>query len=134
MARYPLQRVVCLVLAGGYGMLLIETLVEHQAVLREHPIALTPPVAAALGAVLLTLAATTWSDSLRRAAGAYGLVSLLVGAAGLVFHNAERFEELEGGAINWLSPPLLAPAAFCGLGLLAVLVLSRRWAEAARAD
>ncbi len=130
MARLPLQRVLALVLTGGYAFLLADTLIEHQGTFIDHPLALTPPVTAALGCVLLALAAANWSESLRRAAVYFGGIAMLVGLVGLVLHNEDRVEALAEGAVNWFTPPLLAPAAFCGLGLITILALARRWPDA----
>ena len=129
MAKCSLQRVICALLAGGYVTLAIDTMLEHRDVVSVNRLAWTPPLGAALLVLVTAAVSLTWSPRGRRVGGAAGLVSLLLGSVGLVLHNAERFEH-GFSHLGPLLPPLLAPAAFCGLGALLWLACTTRFTEA----
>jgi hypothetical protein len=59
---------------------------------------------------------------------ATGVVGLFVGAGGIYFHGMNLLESLEGETMSFatigkavkLAPPIFAPAAFAGIGLLII--------------
>jgi hypothetical protein len=59
---------------------------------------------------------------------ATGVVGLLVGAGGIYFHGMNLLESLQGETLSFvtigkavkLAPPIFAPAAFAGIGLLII--------------
>ncbi len=128
--RLSLQRLVTWLLVGGYLTLFVETFLDHRGTWDAHPLAYTPVVTALLLSAALLLAAASWRPGPRAAAGWLCLASVLVGLTGLVLHNEDRLEDgfdFASGAV--LIPPLLAPLAFAGLGLLGWVILSRKWPE-----
>lgn len=126
--RLSLQRLVTWLLVGGYLTLFVETFLDHRGTWEAHPLAYTPPVTALLLSAALLVAAASWRPGPRAAAGWLCLVSVLVGLTGLVLHNEDRLEDGFDFA-SVLIPPLLAPLAFAGLGLMGWVMLSRKWPE-----
>jgi hypothetical protein len=115
------RRLLCAAVAAGYGLLLVETLMEHHAIFVMRWQSFLPPLTAGLGLPALALAAATWRSGARRAAVAVSVASLVVGLAGFWFHNADRLAN--GFSLDFLVPPPLAPLAFAGQGVLALLLL-----------
>ena len=79
----------------------------------------------ALAAATLLPMSNTASVRICQITGVFGL---LVGAGGIYFHGVNLLESLEGEAMTFatigkavkLAPPIFAPAAFAGIGLLII--------------
>lgn len=119
---------------GGFSLLLCEIRFEHRAVLLEDwrpwvPIAIC-------GLMLVVIPVVSWLASIgarRTLMGCY-VLTMCLGVFGLIVHSDghlfERLNELvsvwtsslqAGAEIKAHHPPLLAPAAFTGLGLIGLL-------------
>lgn len=129
-AALSMRRKILLFVAGGMFSLVFDAFVAHfswnartmrwtQAI----PVAYGLLASVTLAAGALRPSTVASSDRVLRGVGALGLV---VGGTGLVLHGLSLLEILEGEALSIivvgkalsLAPPLLAPAAFAGVGLL----------------
>ena len=116
------ERLLCVVLAGGYLFLLGDTWIEHLDAVKDHPQAWIPRITAVVLCLVLIATMVRWTPTMRKVAVGFLAASALVGLVGFYFHNAERFAE----GFNFqhmLFPPLLAPFAFTGQGLLGMVAL-----------
>lgn len=128
------RRKILLFLAPGMLTLVWDAFVAHWSwnnstmKWNQYP----PVIYGALAFVALMVAAlgplsTTARDRLTQVTGAVGM---LVGGAGIYFHGIDLLESLEGEEMTFtaigktvaLAPPLFAPAAFAGVGLLLLLL------------
>ena len=122
------------VMFGGFLLLLCEVRFEHRAVLLEDWRPWIP--VAFCGFMLAAIPLLNWMSSTftRRALLGCYLIALCLGLFGLIVHSEghllERLNELvavwtsslqAGAEIKAHHPPLLAPLAFTGLGLIGVL-------------
>jgi hypothetical protein len=132
-AKAPLQlfawsRWVSLYCVISFAVLGVDVAMNHRDVIHETPFAYIPIVFAPL-ALLLCMAAV-FSQRWRYAAWGIGLLALLVGGAGTLFHLVPTITERGALPLTQAlltSPrPLLAPAAFASTGLLMLLVA---WGE-----
>lgn len=119
--------------AFSFAMLGVDAAMNHHAIIRENPWSLTPIIFAPL-AVIVSLICV-FSASWRRQAWIPGVVALLVGIAGTLFHNIptilERGHQTVWQALLNTERPVLAPAAFAATGLLLLLVAwGERWQRA----
>ena len=119
----------------GAGFLLCEIRFEHREVLGETWRGWIPLGYAALLLAIGVPAWFAWSKGGRKILGALFAVAIAVGLAGAWFHSdgrpARTFARVaaawalppgkDGGLKPGSAPPLLAPLAFCGLGLLGLL-------------
>lgn len=131
------RRFIALLFAAGFFMLAFDVAVGHfadQTV--EHKAQLPGTIAPLLCALLLIAAAflnenQPWFRRLTRVSGG---MSILAGAVGTSLHTARFVSELAGES-TWeailetltVTPPLLAPLAFVGLGAVLVVFASGRW-------
>jgi hypothetical protein len=135
---FPLQTVNELIVAallGGAAFLLVEVRFEHREVLGETWVAWLPLVTAALLLVVGVVALPFWRRGGRRVLAALFSLAFVVGTVGIWFHSdGHPFAHVAkvlsawalrpgqtGGAPVGSAPPALAPAAFCGLGLLGLI-------------
>lgn len=115
--------------ALSFASLGIDAAINHHDVIHETPYSWTPLLFAPLAVLfcLFCLGMASW----RRAAWTFGLLGLLVGAAGTFFHDYPKLTS--GHVIKALldpSPPILAPSAFAATALLLLLVAwAERWAK-----
>jgi hypothetical protein len=122
-------------LLTGAAFLLVEVRFEHREVLGEIWVAWLPLAAAALLLVVGAFALPFWRRGGRRVLAALFGLAFVVGTVGLWFHSGGHpFAHVakvlsawalrpgqNGGAPVGSAPPALAPAAFCGLGLLGLI-------------
>jgi hypothetical protein len=119
---------------GGFCLLLCEIRFEHRAVLVDDWRPWIPIIACGAMLVLIPLAGMLWERGGRHVLIATYLVCMLLGLLGLFFHAeghllqrlGEIFSVLTtspevGSSVKALHPPLLAPGAFCGLGLIGLI-------------
>ena len=141
LSSFSINRLIAYIVAGGFIFLLIETRIEHHEVMNEKLVACVPMIVSAVGVLLASLAAFLWKPKLIRVLHFYLILTMLVGLGGMFFHNEDRFEakhqeetELRDDASHEHDaqqheehPPMLAPFAFVGLGVVGLLGTSRRW-------
>lgn len=130
-----LARRIAGTLVLGAGFLLCEIRFEHREVLGETWRSWIPLCCAALLLALGIPAWFAWSRGGRKVLAALFAVALAVGLLGAWFHSGGRPDRIvvrvarawalppgqDGGIKAGSAPPLLAPLAFTGLGLLGLL-------------
>jgi hypothetical protein len=123
-------------MTGGFFLLLCEIRFEHREVLVDDWRPWIPIIFCGLMLIVIPLATLSWDRGGKRVLlGCYCLTAGL-GVLGLVFHSeghlVQRLIEVfsvwwstvqAGAAIKAHYPPLLAPAAFMGLGSIGLLFL-----------
>jgi hypothetical protein len=138
--RLPLPRQWVLGLLGGAAMLLAEIRFEHRLVLAQTWHAWIPVLFAALLFALGVIALVRWDRGGRETLLVLFALAVAVGVLGIWFHSGghpvKRLLEVlaawtlepgeEGATRVGGAPPILAPAAFCGLGFLGVSACLRR--------
>ena len=134
-----LRRALVGFLAASCLFLLVEVLYEHREVVGEKPIALAPAVVCALAILASLWAFAKWQPQAQKALQVVSVLLLLVGLAGVYFHNAERLKgehheeheaveqgEKEEHGEEEHAPPL-APLALSGMGVLGLIVTYPNW-------
>ncbi len=135
-----LRRALVGFVAAGCLFLLVEVFIEHSEVLKEKPVAWAPIIVLSLSLLASLWAFAQWQSLPQRAFQIASLLLLLVGVAGLYFHNAERFEsheraeraerehpgEVESHEEEHHAPPL-APLAISGMGVLGLMATYPKW-------
>lgn len=128
------HRAVALLIAPGLLALAFDSGVAHYVGKdgshpgQGVPVAFGIAAAAAIAIAVFALKRPTFGWTLR----AVGALSVLVGGAGTVFHGLALWEDLAGGGFTasaledalFAAPPLLAPAAFAGIGALLWVLVS----------
>ncbi|HEY3397610.1 MAG TPA: hypothetical protein VGM19_08130 [Armatimonadota bacterium] len=114
--------------AASFLMLGIDAAMNHHQIIYENRWSYTPLILAPL-AVLVSLMGV-FSARWRWQAWIIGLLALIVGGAGVVFHNLPTIME-RGDVSLWQSllnapRPVLAPASFAATGVLLLLI---SWGE-----
>ena len=146
-ARSLNERVVAAVL-GGSALLLAEIRFEHREVLGETWRAWVPLGYAAALLLFGGIALLRWRRGGRPALAALFALAFVVGAAGVWFHSgghplaqlirvisAWRIPPVQDGGMKIGSaPPVLAPGAFWGLGLIGLIACLDRSARERRGD
>lgn len=140
----PAHRKVVLFLAGGMLTLVFDAFIAHWSWTRST---MTwnqwPPVIYGMVATVALglIGVTQLRDRLEnRWLFWTGLLGLIVGGAGVYFHVVELMEALEGEEMTFVAigktiaaaPPVFAPAAYSGVGLL-LMVLKRLTGAVAKA-
>jgi predicted RND superfamily exporter protein len=129
-------------LAASCLFLFVEVLYEHREIVSERPIAFAPLVVSALAVLVSLWAFAKWQPQAQKALQVVSVLLLLVGLAGIYFHNAERLKgehhEEEHEAVEHgkgeshgegeHTPPL-APLAFSGMGILGLIVTYPHWRQ-----
>ena len=132
--RSSSERIVAALLAGAV-LLVFEIRFEHRQALGETSWAWVPLVYGSALVALGLVALARWERGGRRLAAVLFGAAVLVGAAGIWFHSAGhplrgafamisawRLPPGENGGIKiGAAPPLFAPGAFCGLGLIGLI-------------
>jgi hypothetical protein len=136
--RWPLPRILVLVLAGMYGGLVLDIRVEHVEAVRDHRIAWVPIIYSAATAVVCLVAFVLWKKSMRRVVLPIFLLSMVVGGTGAYLHSHGKPKKLFLVTTQaWTDPtmdhpdgpPLSAPLAFVGLGAIGVLACLERFSS-----
>ena len=135
-ARWPLPRVLILMLAGAFVGLMMDIRVEHVDAVHHRSIAWLPILYCAVMAVASMGACVFWSPLARRIMIALFLLAFIVGGAGFYLHNHGKLTKAITSAVNaWIdpsmdhvdAPPQLAPLAFGGLGTIGLLASLKRF-------
>ena len=134
--RWPLSRILMLLLAGAFAGLMADVRVEHVDVVHDHAIAWTPIVYGGVMALVCLITAILWNDLTRRIAIVLFVVGIAVGCTGFYLHNHGKFAKVMRTSMRaWTdpemkhsdAPPQTAPLAFAGLGVLGVLTSLKRF-------
>jgi hypothetical protein len=134
--RWPLARVLILLLAGAFVGLMVDIRVEHVDVVRERKIAWLPIIYAGFMTIASLVAFVFWNKTTRRIMIPLFLLAFVVGGMGFYFHNHGHLKEVITTSVNaWTDPnmdhsdgpPQVAPLAFAGLGMIGVLASLRRF-------
>jgi len=133
-SRWPLNRLLLLVLLGGYLTLLADIRVEHADRFARFWQAWIPIYYAGAMALACLLGALAWTPAMRRLLFWLFSVGFAVAGYGLYLHNHGDFLKLSHTLLDaWIAkikhqdvPPELAPAAFAGLALIGMLTCARR--------
>jgi len=120
---------------GGFLLLLCEIRFEHRAVLVDDWRPWVPLILCGFMLVAIPVATCLWEKGGQKALLGLYLVTFCLGGIGLYFHAEghlwQRLGELftvwtsslqTGAIVKANHPPLLAPAAFMGLGLIGALL------------
>lgn len=133
-----LHRALVGFLAASCLFLLVEVVYEHREVIGERPIALAPAVVCVLAVLVSLWAFAKWQPQAQKALQVVSVLLLIVGLAGIYFHNAERLKgehheeheasEHKEGHEEKHAPPL-APLALSGMGILGLIVTYPKWRQ-----
>ena len=136
---WSLNRLIVLILLGGLAMLLIDIRWEHRVELGRQWETWIPLVYIGLMLVAGAIGLYRWEGWGRRVLQVGFAAAIIVGALGLWFHSGVHIVGnvlrvftawtiplgTNGGVRVSSEPPVLAPLAFVGLGLLGLLACSR---------
>ncbi|MHB9130850.1 MAG: hypothetical protein ACYDBB_07130 [Armatimonadota bacterium] len=136
-AAFPWGQAISLYCAFTFIMLDVDMALLHLGYRHFRFMAVMPLVFSLLAAIVCL--ATTFSPWLRRQAWVVGVLTLLVGGIGTVFHLELAVASLESSNLQLILAhlifdprPPLAPAALAGAGLLMIFVaLAERWPQPA---
>src|ERR1700722_7078529 len=92
--RFPLARVLILILAGAFVGLMVDIRVEHVDVVRERPIAWLPIIYSAFMTLACLAAFVCWSKTARLVMLPLFLLAFVVGGMGFYFHNHGDLQEV----------------------------------------
>jgi hypothetical protein len=138
MERWPLARVLMMLLAGAFAGLMSDLRVEHVEVVREQAVAWTPIIFSGVMTVACLVAAIVWNDVVRRIMIVLFGAAMAVGGTGFYLHNHGKFTRVWKRSVNaWVdtemkhsdAPPQTAPLAFVGLGVIGVLASLKRFSR-----
>lgn len=134
-----LRRALAAFVAAGCLFLVVEVLIEHREILGEEWVAWAPIVACGLVCLISFWAFVRWRVGTQKAMGMVSAVMLVVGLAGVYFHNADRLEHEEEHEVEAYEeseqgeeghhPPVLAPLAIFGVGVLGLMASYSGWRE-----
>jgi hypothetical protein len=139
------ERLIAATLLSGLVGLMAEVRWEHREVLKKEPMAWLPVFFCAGMLFVGSASIARWATWGRGLLQAGFLLTAALGLLGLLLHNAEHLDERvlslvrawslpagsNGGVKVGHGPPILAPGAFLGLGVVGWLVC-RREGPAAR--
>jgi len=134
--RWPLARVLILILAAAFLGLMADIKVEHIDIVRETWKGWIPIVYAAFMTLACLAAAILWNNLTRLVLLVLFLLAFIVGGLGFYFHNQDEIAQVPLNTLHaWTNPkmkrlhgpPEIAPLAFAGLGLLGSLASLKRF-------
>jgi uncharacterized membrane protein len=134
--RFPLARVLILLLAGGFMGLMLDIRVEHVDVVRERAIGWVPIIYSGVMGIACLVAVIFWNKTVRLIMLPLFLIALIVGGMGFYFHSHGNIVKvIRTTEAAWTdpnmehpdAPPQLAPLAFAGLGVIGSLASLRRF-------
>jgi hypothetical protein len=131
---WTLNKIIILVLTGAFLGLVFDLRFEHVDKVRHHWTAWIPIVYSGVMVVACIVGLYKWQSFGREMLFYCFAVGLLVGLLGFWFHNsahvvgnvAATFEAWTKPEHHPDAPPVLAPLAFCGLGVFGMIACSVR--------
>jgi hypothetical protein len=127
----PFFRIIIFSLGIGLGVLAFEIYLQHYEVLSDKKITWTPVVFGSVGGIVLIFVSLFFNRFSLIFFALCMIISCLVGLLGLYLHNIWRFKSfkelifnakpLDMGVLTSFTP-LLAPSAFCAIGMLGLLL------------
>jgi hypothetical protein len=136
LARWPLPRVLVLLLAGAFVGLMMDIRVEHVDAVHDHSVAWLPIIYCAVMTVASLGTCIFWNDVMRRMMIVLFLLAFVIGGTGFYLHNHGKVSRVIKSSINaWIdpdmnhsdAPPQLAPLSFAGLGMIGILACLKRF-------
>jgi predicted membrane metal-binding protein len=136
--RWPLARVLILILAGGFPGLMVDIRVEHVDAVREYSVAWLPIIYCGLMTVACSVALRLWNRTARLIMLPLFVMAFVIGGLGFYFHNQGDVKKVIATSIHaWTDPhmnhsdgpPQVAPLAFAGLGAIGILASLKRFNE-----
>ena len=133
---WPLPRVLALLVTLAYVGLAVDIRLEHVDIVRERWQGWIPIAYALSMAVAGLVGVTRWRATIRRALFWLYALAFGVGGYGFWLHNDGKVAGAMTQALRaWSSttmkhtdaPPSFAPLAFCGLGMLGLLAMAKRF-------
>jgi hypothetical protein len=134
--RWPMARMMILILAGAFGGLMMDIRVEHVEVVHEQSVAWLPIIYAGIMAVACGISFVCWGRRARMVIMLLSLAAIAVGGLGFYFHNQGNITKIiKDQATAWIDPqmkhpegpPQTAPLAFSGLGVIGVLASMKKF-------
>ena len=133
-----LNKLLVLVLLGGYVITVLEVRYVHDDILKEHRIAWTPIIYSLTMALLGAVALAFWERGGRRFLFWGFALGMVIGPVGFWLHTGgQPFQGVlsllsvwgrsVGAAESLGGPPALAPLSLSGLGMLGMLACARRF-------
>ena len=145
---WTLNKLIVLIVLGALASLLLEIRYTHREVLGEEPLSWTPLIYSGLMLVAGVLALAFWERGGRKTLLWCFALGLIIGPVGLFLHTHQHpvqglqrelsawsqpiksegehhDEDEDHGALD--RPPVLAPLAFFGLGLLGIVACANRF-------
>ena len=133
MKNYTLNRLLVLFTTLGFLFLMVDSTLEHWAVLKDEFMSFVPIIFSALGLVAGIVTVLNWKDKWIRRFHAFLLASIVVAGTGVYFHVGEDEDdkqltvEQREHEKKEKDKPLLAPLSFAGLAIVGLLGTSRKW-------
>jgi hypothetical protein len=134
--RWPLARILIILLAGAFAGLMVDIRVEHVDVVRERSVAWVPIIYSGLMTIACLAAFVLWNKTVRRIMLLLFLSALVIGGLGFYLHNHGDLKRvLKTSTDAWIDPkmnhsdepPQVAPLAFAGLGVIGILASLKRF-------
>jgi hypothetical protein len=130
-----LNKLIVLILMGGFVVLLTQVRYDHRMVVKENGIAWTPIVFSILMVIACVFGLTFWNRGGRQILLFGFIIAVGVGLLGFWFHTKGHLFRGVGHELSaWVrkipgedKPPALAPFAFVGFGLLGWVACSKRF-------
>jgi hypothetical protein len=132
---WTLNKIIVLLLIGGFGVVLVQVRYDHRSVVGEHPVAWIPIAYSILMIVASAFGLLFWSRGGRQVLLVGFLLAILVGLVGFWYHtNGRLVRSVQHELSAWVrkipdedKPPALAPLAFAGFGILGGLACAKRF-------
>jgi hypothetical protein len=134
--RWPLARVLILILAGGFPGLMMDIRVEHVEAVREYSVAWLPIIYCGLMTIACSIALRFWNKTARFIMLPLFVIAFAIGGLGFYFHNQGDLKKVIRSSVHaWTDPhmnrsdgpPQVAPLAFAGLGAIGILASLKRF-------
>jgi hypothetical protein len=134
--RWPMARVMILILAGAFGGLMMDIRVEHVEVVHEQTVAWLPIIYAGIMTIACVVAFIFWKRTVRLIMMVLFLAAMIVGGLGFYLHNEGNLSKvIKNSTSAWTDPqmkhpegpPQTAPLAFAGLGVIGMIASMKRF-------
>ena len=131
-----MNRLLVLIIAGGFLFLLTDTIIEHREILAKEWTAYIPVLFSGIALAAAVTTVVRWNRASIKLFRIVLLASFLVAAGGMYFHLAEDDEDekpaaaalqLQEKAGEEKERPPLAPLAFAGMAVIGLIGTSPKW-------